>query len=147
MECCPRTHHTLPWWFLFFTQVYERAVANLPPGPEKRYWQRYIYLWIKYALWEELDTNEPARAREVYRAALKLVPHGNFTFAKLWIMAAKFEVRQKRVDSARKILGMGIGMAPKERLFKSYIELEGQLGNVDRYGCSQGLFKGIGFGQ
>lgn len=24
-------------------QVYERAVANLPPAEEKRYWQRYIY--------------------------------------------------------------------------------------------------------
>ncbi|MEW5300039.1 MAG: hypothetical protein WDW36_002999 [Sanguina aurantia] len=113
-------------------EVYERAVANLPPGPEKRYWQRYIYLWVKYALWEEVDTNEPSRAREVYRAALRLVPHRSFTFAKLWVMAAKFEVRQKRVDAARTILGMGLGMAPKEKLFKAYIELEGQLGNVDR---------------
>ncbi len=46
-------------------QVYERAVANLPPGNEKRYWQRYIYLWVKYALWEELDAGEADRAREV----------------------------------------------------------------------------------
>lgn len=50
-------------------QVYERAVANLPPGNEKRYWQRYIYLWVKYALWEELDAGEPDRAREVSAAA------------------------------------------------------------------------------
>jgi crooked neck len=28
-------------------QVYERAVANLPPGAEKRLWRRYVYLWIK----------------------------------------------------------------------------------------------------
>ena len=48
-------------------QVYERAVANLPPAEEKRYWKRYIYLWIKYALWEELEAGEPDRAREVYR--------------------------------------------------------------------------------
>ena len=30
-------------------QVYERAIAALPPAPEKRLWQRYIYLWIKCA--------------------------------------------------------------------------------------------------
>lgn len=35
--------------------MYERAIANMPPAPEKRYWQRYIYLWLKYALFEELD--------------------------------------------------------------------------------------------
>lgn len=29
-------------------EVYERAIANVPPAEEKRYWQRYIYLW--YAL-------------------------------------------------------------------------------------------------
>jgi crooked neck len=48
-------------------QVYERAVANLPPGNEKRFWQRYIYLWIKYALFEELDAGDMDKAREVYR--------------------------------------------------------------------------------
>ena len=26
-------------------EVYERAIANVPPAAEKRYWQRYIYLW------------------------------------------------------------------------------------------------------
>jgi len=26
-------------------EVYERAIANVPPAEEKRYWQRYIYLW------------------------------------------------------------------------------------------------------
>jgi len=33
--------------------VYERAVANVPPASEKRFWKRYIYLWINYALFEE----------------------------------------------------------------------------------------------
>ena len=63
--------------------MYERAISNVPPAPEKRYWQRYVYLWIKYALWEELDAGEPERAREVYRACLKLLPHGAFTFGKV----------------------------------------------------------------
>jgi hypothetical protein len=111
--------------------VYERAVANLPPANEKRFWQRYvggvpvraplrvlsfctgsgicvftiqvvkdqhlfsycglelccryIYLWIKYALFEEIDAGDMDRAREVYRAALKLVPHHQFTFSKVGV--------------------------------------------------------------
>lgn len=34
--------------------VYERAIANVPPAQEKRLWRRYIYLWIYYAVFEEL---------------------------------------------------------------------------------------------
>ena len=64
-------------------QVYERAIANIPPAPEKRYWQRYIYLWINYALFEELEAQDTDRTREVYRACLKLIPHKAFTFAKV----------------------------------------------------------------
>lgn len=37
-------------------EVYERAIAQVPPANEKRFWRRYIYLWINYALYEELET-------------------------------------------------------------------------------------------
>ena len=50
----------------------------------------------------------------------------------MWILAAQFEIRQLQLTSARKILGTGIGMCPKARLFKEYIALELQLGNIDR---------------
>lgn len=63
------------------------------------------------------------RARQVYKAALKLVPHRSFTFAKLWIQFAYFELRRKDVLAAKKILGTAIGMCPKEKLFKAYVEL------------------------
>lgn len=63
--------------------VYERAVAQLPPGNEKRFWRRYIYLWVKYALFEELEAGDMERTRDVYRAVLELVPHQLFTFAKV----------------------------------------------------------------
>ena len=55
---------------------------------------------------------------------LSLVPHKQFTFAKAWIMSARFEVRQLDLGAARKLLGTGIGMCPKEALFKGYIQLE-----------------------
>ena len=39
-------------------------------------------------------------------------------------MAARFEVRQLDLPAARRILGNGIGMCPKESLFKGYVQLE-----------------------
>ncbi|KAF7150540.1 hypothetical protein RHSIM_Rhsim02G0241000 [Rhododendron simsii] len=113
-------------------EVYERAIANVPPAAEKRYWQRYIYLWINYALYEELDAQDMERTREVYRECLKLIPHEKFSFAKIWLLAAQFEIRQLNLKSARQILGNAIGKAPKDKLFKKYIEIEVQLGNMDR---------------
>ena len=37
-------------------EVYERAVAQVPPGGEKRHWRRYIFLWLNYAIFEEIET-------------------------------------------------------------------------------------------
>lgn len=68
------------------SQVYERAIANIPPAPEKRYWQRYIYLWINYALFEELQAQDIQRTRDVYTACLRIIPHKVFTFAKVQLL-------------------------------------------------------------
>ncbi|KDQ54039.1 hypothetical protein JAAARDRAFT_196808 [Jaapia argillacea MUCL 33604] len=113
-------------------EVYERAVAQVPPGHEKRHWRRYIFLWLYYALFEEIESKDYARARQIYQTAIKLVPHKQFTFAKLWIMFARFEVRQLDLPAARKILGAAIGICPKEALFKGYIQLELDLREFDR---------------
>ena len=113
-------------------EVYERAIANIPPSQEKRFWRRYIYLWIYYALYEELVTKDMDRTRQVYRACLDIIPHKKFTFAKVWLMYAHFEVRQKDLTAARKALGAAIGKCPKPKLFKSYIDLELQLREFDR---------------
>ncbi|KZS91189.1 TPR-like protein [Sistotremastrum niveocremeum HHB9708] len=112
-------------------EVYERAVANVPPGAEKRLWRRYIFLWLDYALFEEIETKDYERTREIYKAALGVVPHKQFTFAKLWLNFAKFEVRRLNLPAARKILGTSIGMCPKEKLFKGYIQLELDLREFD----------------
>lgn len=113
-------------------EVYERAIANIPPSTEKRFWRRYIYLWIYYALYEELVAKDVDRTRQVYRACLDIIPHDKFTFAKVWIMYAHFEVRQKELLSARKALGTAIGKCPKPKMFTGYIELELQLREFDR---------------
>ncbi|KAJ7449957.1 pre-mRNA-splicing factor CLF1 [Mycena latifolia] len=112
-------------------EVYERAVSQVPPGGEKRHWRRYIFLWLDYALFEEIETKDYDRARQIYQEAIKLIPHKQFTFAKLWLMFAKFEIRRLNLSAARKLLGGAIGLCPKEALFKGYIELEVELREFD----------------
>lgn len=112
--------------------VYERAVAQIPPTQEKRHWRRYIYLWIFYALWEETEAQDVERTRQVYKLCLDLIPHRKFTFSKVWLLAAHFEVRQMNLQAARKMLGAAIGMCPKDKLFRGYIDLEMRLYEFER---------------
>ncbi|XP_029903079.1 crooked neck-like protein 1 [Myripristis murdjan] len=125
-------------------EVYERAIANMPPIQEKRHWRRYIYLWINYALYEELEVKDPERTRQVYQACLDLIPHKKFTFAKMWLLYGQFEIRQKNLQAARRGLGSAIGKCPKNKLFKGYIELELQLREFDR--CRKLYEKYLEFG-
>lgn len=113
-------------------ETYEKAIANVPLSKEKQYWRRYIYLWIKYAIFEELKCEDYDRTRQVYKVCLDVIPHKLFTFAKIWLMFAKFEIRQKNLSASRKILGTSIGKCPKDKLFRGYIDLELQLREFDR---------------
>lgn len=112
--------------------TYERAIANIPLLKNKQYWRRYIYLWINYALFEELVAQDYERTQQVYKACLELIPHKIFTFSKVWLLFAQFEIRQKNLTAARKILGMAIGMCPRDKLFRGYIDIEIQLREFDR---------------
>ena len=113
-------------------ETYERAVANVPPSNDKQYWRRYIYLWINYAIYEELETEDIPRTRDVYKTCLDLIPHKRFTFAKVWLLYAQFEIRQREVTTARRALGTAIGKCPKAKLFRGYIELEIHLREFQR---------------
>lgn len=113
-------------------EIYERAVANVPPSKEKRFWRRYVYLWINYAVYEELEAQDCERARQVYRTCLDLLPHKRFTFAKVWLLYAQFEIRQRDVGAARRALGTALGKCPKAKLFRGYIDLEIQLREFHR---------------
>ncbi|XP_034432957.1 crooked neck-like protein 1 [Hippoglossus hippoglossus] len=108
-------------------EVYERAIANIPPIQEKKYWRRYIYLWISYALHEELVVKDLERTRQVYQACLAVIPHKKFIFAKIWLLYTNFEIRQKNLPLARRAMGSAIGKCPKNKLLKGYIELEIEL--------------------
>ncbi|OQR97253.1 pre-mRNA-splicing factor, Crooked neck-like protein [Achlya hypogyna] len=113
-------------------EVYERAIANVPPIAEKAYWRRYIFLWIKYAVYMELIADSKDEARQVYEACLRLVPHATFTFSKIWVLLAKFLLRQRDVAGCRKVLGEALGRCPTPKLYRSYIGLEWMMGEVDR---------------
>jgi len=115
--------------------IYERAIAQIPPTQEKRHWRRYIYLWLFYAVFEETVPRDTERTRQIYQECIRLLPHKRFTFAKVWLMFAHFEVRQSQLTTARKLLGQAIGMCPKDKLFKGYIELEMKLFEFTR--CRQ----------
>lgn len=52
----------------------------------------------------------------VSRECLKLIPHEKFSFAKIWLLAAQFEIRQLNLKGARQILGNAIGKAPKDKV-------------------------------
>jgi len=125
-------------------EMYERAIANVPPTKEKQFWRRYIYLWIKYALFEELDAKDIERCRQVYKVCLELIPHKCFTFSKIWLFYAYFEIRQKNLTKARKTLGLALGICPTDKLYRGYIDLEVQLVEFDR--CRKLYEKFLEFG-
>lgn len=113
-------------------EVFERAIATIPADSTKTdQWRRYIYIWLRYAFYEE-EMAEVDRAREVYTMALKTLPHHLFSSAKLWKHFAHFEIRQGDVGAARKIFGQAIGRTAKPKVYKEYIALELQLREIDR---------------
>jgi crooked neck len=106
-------------------EVYERAIAQIPPTQEKRHWRRYVYLWLFYAVWEETISRDIERTRQIYQECIRLLPNKQrFTFSKVWISFASFELRQGQLATARKLLGTSLGICPKDKLFKFYIQLE-----------------------
>ena len=113
-------------------EIYERAIANVPPIKEKKYWKRYVYLWINYALYEECVCNNIEVTEQIYKNILDLIPHKEFTFSNIWILTTNFYLRQKNLDKARKLFGISMGICPKKKIIDSYINLELQLGNNDR---------------
>ncbi|KAF7992069.1 hypothetical protein HCN44_001394 [Aphidius gifuensis] len=116
----------------YVREVYEKAIANVPPTKQKEHWKRYIHLWINYALFEELDTEDIERCRQVYKTCIELIPHEIFTFSKIWLLYAKFEIRQKNLEIARKTLDMALDICPRDKLYREYIDLEIQLRKFER---------------
>jgi crooked neck len=91
-----------------------------------------MYIWYNYALFEEELAQDLTKAESIYTRAIALVPHKKFTFGKLWIYYANFCLRCNDLEKARKTFGRAIGLNPKEKVFKAYIEMEEHLCQLDR---------------
>jgi crooked neck len=113
-------------------ELYERAIANVPPTETKPFWKRYIYLWINFALFEELIAQDLDRCEQVLKGCIAIIPHKQFTFAKVWIQFAQFYVRRKQLGKARQVFGNALGQCPRKKVFAAYIAIESALGNIDR---------------
>uniref|UniRef100_A0AC35UCE2 TPR_REGION domain-containing protein n=1 Tax=Rhabditophanes sp. KR3021 TaxID=114890 RepID=A0AC35UCE2_9BILA len=112
--------------------TFERAVANVPLSENKVDWRRYIHLWLKYAWWYELNLKNTDGARKVYKACLDIIPHKKFTFSKIWIALSDLELRCLDIQASRKVLGQAIGICPRDKLFRHYINREIQLREFER---------------
>src|SRR5258707_10822554 len=77
-------------------------------------------------------SQDTGRALEIYKTAVSVVPHKEFTFAKLWLQFARFQIRRQDLQAARNVLGTSIGMCPKEKLFSGYIDLELEVRRLTR---------------
>lgn len=121
-----------PGWQAAVREIYERAIACKPLIEKKSYWRRYVHLWIRYALFEELSCDSRERAVAVYAKCLEHIPHRRFTFAKIWILKAELHVRQRDLPAARLTLGNALGRCGKTRLYRFYIDLETQLLEFER---------------
>lgn len=52
----------------------------------------------------------------IFRVCREAIPHKKFSFAKIWLLSAQFEIRQLNLQGARLLLGTAIGMAPKDKV-------------------------------
>ena len=100
------------FFFLIFFDFFSH-----PNKIQIHFYNRYIYLWINYAVYEELIATDIPRAREVFKACLGVIPHKKFSFSKIWIMFAEFEIRQKDLVMARKIFGNALGQVSFSSFF------------------------------
>ena len=56
------------------------------------------------------------RARQIYQFCLNdVIPHEKFTFGKIWILCAEFEIRRNNLDKAKSIFGLAIGKTKKKK--------------------------------
>ena len=117
-------------------QAFDKFVDMAQPTNSKTKdmsWKRYVKLCIRYLVYLELTVDDLAATRQLFQRLLdKIIPNKRFTFGKLWIMYAEFEIRQNDLTRARKILGMSLGKCPKPKTFKYYINMEMKLKEFDR---------------
>jgi crooked neck len=114
-------------------QTYDRVFAHPPPRKgEKKDWGKFVLVCLSFAIFEERIAKSPENTRGVFHRLLSLIPHKKFTFSRVWVLYAYFEIRQDNLKAARTILGHALGTCPRSGIFDAYIEIETLLRNEDR---------------
>jgi crooked neck len=115
-------------------EIYERALAKVPVSKNKKFFKRYVYLWLFYAQFEEQVAKDIDRAQQVYSTAIELFGNMNIWFSKLVRGAAELQLRQLNIAGFRKILMSSLvsSSGMKLSISKFWIETELKLGNVNQ---------------
>lgn len=116
----------------YIRNVYERAIASVPQSKNKVFWKKYIYIWIFYAIFEEVIAIDSLRAVNIMKTAIDLTIKYKLAFAKLWTHLVGIYLRQNDISQCRKTYGRAIGIQSKPKIFKSYLDLEFRLKEYDR---------------
>ncbi|KAK0180678.1 hypothetical protein PV327_003036 [Microctonus hyperodae] len=101
-------------------RTYEKAIQRKPTSNDAKPWREYIYLWINYATFEELDAKDIKRSRELYKTCLNLIPDDMIMFNQVWLYYAEFEIRQKKFSIAREALDRSTGIFSCKKLSEKY---------------------------
>lgn len=113
-------------------KTYERAIAQVPKSFDKHEWRTFISIWIAYAIFEEMTSEDIVRARKIYTSCIDIIPHRIFTFSKMWLMYAQFEQRNGNILAARAILSKAVALCPRRKLFHGFIALELELESYEK---------------
>ncbi|ELK25548.1 Crooked neck-like protein 1 [Myotis davidii] len=110
-------------------EVYERAITNVPPIQEKRHWKCYIYLWVNYALYEELEAKDPEGTRQVALGT----SIGKCPKNKLFKGYIELELQLREFDRCRKLYEKFLEFGPENcTSWIKFAELETILGDIER---------------
>jgi crooked neck len=115
-------------------ELYERFIAYIPQTGDKKFWKRYIYLWLFYAQFEEVKSKDIARCRQIYETVVELMNISQIFFAKIFREFGKFEIRQSNLSGFRKVMSAGLNLSHghKPSIARFWLETELRIGQVSQ---------------
>ncbi|CAG8446743.1 16484_t:CDS:10 [Acaulospora colombiana] len=115
-------------------EIYERAISQVPPTQEKRFWRRYIYLWINYALYEELETMKMLGDYDRCRAIFELAVDQPILDMPelLWKAYIDFEFSEEEFEKTRQLYKRLLEKTGHVKVWISFAQFELNADGGDR---------------
>lgn len=106
-------------------ETYMNAVRNFPPNHvDGKCATTYMYLWLHYALYEELVGQDVEEIQKIYRTMQELVQALPVDPIKFGLFYAKFEIRNGSVETAQEIVDALINEIPSDQLVERVEEVK-----------------------